>query len=182
MSPSDCTYADRVERAMVAFYLDAQSEWVAELACGHHQHVRHQPPFHLRPWVLGAEGRQQRLGTPLRPERAGARAIARRGRGGRLPRTRRLSRLRRRPRRQSSPPGLRVRSVSVMASGSVLSPQGHPYVSRAHARIPNRFCPRPSPFVHTLQRPPSVYVGGTPSEALGTGQSRLNRQTLEQFR
>jgi hypothetical protein len=52
--PSDCTYADRVERAIVAFYLDAQSESVAELACGHHQ-----------PWVLGAEGRQQRLGTPL---------------------------------------------------------------------------------------------------------------------
>lgn len=63
--PSDCTYADRVERAIVRFHLDAHGEWVAELACGHLQHVRHQPPFHLRPWVLEAEGRQQRLGTPL---------------------------------------------------------------------------------------------------------------------
>jgi hypothetical protein len=63
--PSDCTYADRVERAIVGFYLDAQGEWVAELACGHQQHVRHQPPFHLRPWVLEDEGRQRRLGTPL---------------------------------------------------------------------------------------------------------------------
>ena len=63
--PSDCTYADRVERAIRGFHLDAQGEWVAELACGHQQHVRHSPPFFLRPWVLEAEGRKQRLGTPL---------------------------------------------------------------------------------------------------------------------
>src|SRR4051794_33101406 len=58
-------YGDRVEHAIVGFHLDAQGEWVAELACGHQQHVRHLPPFHLRPWVLEAEGRRQRLGTPL---------------------------------------------------------------------------------------------------------------------
>ena len=63
--PSGSTYPDRVDRAIVGFHVDAQGEWVAELACGHQQHVRHQPPFHLRPWVLEAEGRQQRLGTPL---------------------------------------------------------------------------------------------------------------------
>ena len=59
------TYADRVERAIVGFHPDAEGEWVAELACGHRQHVRHQPPFYPRPWVLHAEGRRQRLGTPL---------------------------------------------------------------------------------------------------------------------
>jgi hypothetical protein len=54
-----------MERAIVGFQLDSQGEWVAELACGHRQHVRHQPPFQLRPWVLEAEGRQEHIGTPL---------------------------------------------------------------------------------------------------------------------
>jgi tellurite resistance-related uncharacterized protein len=38
---------------------------VAELSCGHCQHVRHRPPFQLRAWVLEAEGRRSRLGTLL---------------------------------------------------------------------------------------------------------------------
>jgi hypothetical protein len=54
-----------VERAIVGFHLDAQGEWVAELACGHRRHVRHQPPFYAQPWVLELEGRQRRLGTPI---------------------------------------------------------------------------------------------------------------------
>jgi len=54
-----------VERAIVNFQLDAEGEWVAELACGHRQHVRHQPPFYPRPWVLEAEGRRQHLGSQL---------------------------------------------------------------------------------------------------------------------
>jgi len=59
------TYADVVERAIVAFRLDAEGEWVAELACGHRQHVRHRPPFFPRPWVLEPDTRRQRLGTLL---------------------------------------------------------------------------------------------------------------------
>jgi hypothetical protein len=59
------TYADVMERAIVGFQLDAEGEWVAELACGHRQHVRHRPPFFPRPWVLEPETRRQRLGTPL---------------------------------------------------------------------------------------------------------------------
>jgi len=35
------------------------------LACGHGQHVRHQPPFINRPWVVGAAGREEHLGTYL---------------------------------------------------------------------------------------------------------------------
>jgi hypothetical protein len=54
-----------MERTIVGFQLDPQGEWVAELACGHRQHVRHQPPFFPRPWVLEAEGREGHLGAPL---------------------------------------------------------------------------------------------------------------------
>ena len=54
-----------MERAIVGYHRDEHGDWVAELACGHHRHVRHQPPFELRPWVLDAESRRQRLGTLL---------------------------------------------------------------------------------------------------------------------
>jgi hypothetical protein len=54
-----------VQRAIVGFYLDDEGDWVAELACGHQQHVRHRPPFFPQPWVLEPAGREERLGTPL---------------------------------------------------------------------------------------------------------------------
>ena len=54
-----------MERTIVGFHPDAQGEWVAELACGHRRHVRHQPPFQLAAWVLEAEGRRQRVGAPI---------------------------------------------------------------------------------------------------------------------
>jgi hypothetical protein len=54
-----------VDSAIVGFRQDERGDWIAELACGHRQHVRHEPPFHQRPWVLDAKGRRQRLGTPL---------------------------------------------------------------------------------------------------------------------
>ena len=38
---------------------------VAELECGHQQHVRHNPPMTLRPWVNDENGRKERLGTFL---------------------------------------------------------------------------------------------------------------------
>jgi len=52
-------------RPMRAFHLDAEGHWVAELSCGHRQHVRHQPPFTLRPWVLTEQGRAERIGQSL---------------------------------------------------------------------------------------------------------------------
>lgn len=52
-------------RTIRAFHQDTQDHWVAELDCGHQQHVRHQPPFTLHPWVTSAEGRQGRLGQQL---------------------------------------------------------------------------------------------------------------------
>lgn len=38
---------------------------MAELDCGHNQHVRHRPPFQVRPWVLEEEERAAHLGSPL---------------------------------------------------------------------------------------------------------------------
>jgi hypothetical protein len=49
----------------VGFDQDEAGDWVALLACGHRQHVRHRPPWHERPWVLTEEGRADRLGSPL---------------------------------------------------------------------------------------------------------------------
>jgi tellurite resistance-related uncharacterized protein len=54
-----------MQRAMRAFHLDAEGHWVAELSCGHRQHVRHQPPFTQRPWVVTEEGRAGRIGQCL---------------------------------------------------------------------------------------------------------------------
>ena len=54
-----------MNRPIVAFRLDEDAHWVAELSCGHSQHTRHDPPFSARPWVLTPEGRQSRVGTPL---------------------------------------------------------------------------------------------------------------------
>lgn len=52
-------------RAIVGFEQDAEGHWVARLACGHGQHVRHDPPWQRRDWVTSPAGRASRLGTPL---------------------------------------------------------------------------------------------------------------------
>jgi hypothetical protein len=55
----------RVKRKITGFHQDAESDWVAELVCGHNQHVRHRPPWTLRPWVVTPEGRNSMIGTEL---------------------------------------------------------------------------------------------------------------------
>ena len=50
---------------MVGFHCDEEGDWVAHLDCGHRQHVRHRPPFQLRPWVLDQAARASRLGGLL---------------------------------------------------------------------------------------------------------------------
>lgn len=52
-------------RAIVGFHRDEHGDWVAELACGHTQHVRHRPPWANRPWVTTPEGRERFLGVEL---------------------------------------------------------------------------------------------------------------------
>ena len=54
-----------MERRIVGFHQDEERHWVAELDCGHTQHVRHDPPWQVRPWVTTAEGRAEHLGTSL---------------------------------------------------------------------------------------------------------------------
>lgn len=56
---------DGISRRIVSYHLDDEGHWVADLECGHGQHVRHDPPWQQRPWVTTAEGRAQHLGTPL---------------------------------------------------------------------------------------------------------------------
>lgn len=70
-----------MERRITGFHTDDEGHWVAELACGHDQHVRHDPPWQNRPWVTTPEGRLRHLGAVLAcrkcdqgapPDRAGA--------------------------------------------------------------------------------------------------------------
>jgi hypothetical protein len=52
-------------RSIVGFHQDAEGHWVAQLDCGHNQHVRHNPPWTNRPWVTTPEGRAEKLGAEL---------------------------------------------------------------------------------------------------------------------
>lgn len=54
-----------MNRRITGFQLDEEKHWVARLACGHNQHVRHNPPLVSRPWVLSEEGRASMLGAAL---------------------------------------------------------------------------------------------------------------------
>lgn len=54
-----------MKRKIIGFHRDELDDWVADLACGHRQHVRHRPPFELRPWVVTEGGRRSRLGYEL---------------------------------------------------------------------------------------------------------------------
>ena len=54
-----------MRRRITGFHQDDERHWVAELECGHTQHVRHDPPWQVRPWVVTEAGRRGRLGTAL---------------------------------------------------------------------------------------------------------------------
>jgi uncharacterized protein (DUF488 family) len=47
---------------IVGYHQDEEGDWVAELSCGHQQHVRHRPPLIERPWVLTEAGRGAKVG------------------------------------------------------------------------------------------------------------------------
>jgi hypothetical protein len=49
----------------MGYHQDEEQNWVAELSCGHQQHVRHPPPFIERPWVLTETGRAAKIGHPV---------------------------------------------------------------------------------------------------------------------
>lgn len=52
-------------RAITNFSRDEEGHWRAELECGHAIHVRHDPPWTIREWVLDSAERAQRVGTLL---------------------------------------------------------------------------------------------------------------------
>ncbi|MGD8748088.1 MAG: DUF3565 domain-containing protein [Balneolaceae bacterium] len=54
-----------MKKDITGFYKDDCGDWVARLECGHTQHVRHNPPWTLRPWVTTKEGRNKHLGCRL---------------------------------------------------------------------------------------------------------------------
>jgi len=54
-----------MEQPITGFHQDEEGQWVADLACGHSRHVRHDPPWTLREWVLTEQGRAGFLGQKL---------------------------------------------------------------------------------------------------------------------
>ena len=51
--------------AIIGYHLDEEGHWIAQLVCGHNQHVRHQPPWVVRNWVTTAQGRKGMIGQLL---------------------------------------------------------------------------------------------------------------------
>jgi len=56
---------ETMKQPITGYHKDEEGHWVAQLACGHNQHVRHTPPWVNRPWVTTAEGRDSMLGFEL---------------------------------------------------------------------------------------------------------------------
>ncbi len=54
-----------MKRRITGFHQDEEGHWVAELECGHTQHVRHNPPWQDREWVLTEASRDQFIGKTL---------------------------------------------------------------------------------------------------------------------
>lgn len=54
-----------MKQRIIGFHQDEEGHWVADLACGHAQHTRHDPPWQNRSWVTTPEGRASRLGLRL---------------------------------------------------------------------------------------------------------------------
>jgi len=52
-------------KKITGFHQDEENHWVADLECGHGQHVRHDPPWQVREWVTTADGRAGFLGQTL---------------------------------------------------------------------------------------------------------------------
>jgi hypothetical protein len=52
-------------RRIVGFHQDDEGYWVADLECDHGQHVRHNPPGQVRPWVLTEHSRASFIGAEV---------------------------------------------------------------------------------------------------------------------
>jgi hypothetical protein len=56
---------DKRVSTITGFHQDEEGHWVAELSCGHTQHLRHQPPWQSRAWVMDPAQRQEKIGQPF---------------------------------------------------------------------------------------------------------------------
>lgn len=54
-----------MNQSIIGYHQDEINDWVAELACGHYQHVRHNPPWINRKWTTSKEGRDAKLNRQL---------------------------------------------------------------------------------------------------------------------
>ncbi len=54
-----------MKQKITGYHLDEENDWVAKLECHHGQHVRHNPPFIQRPWVVTEKGRKDKIGEVL---------------------------------------------------------------------------------------------------------------------
>ena len=55
----------KVQQPITGYHIDDEGHWVAQLGCGHNQHVRHDPPWMYRQWVTSARGRETMIGHLL---------------------------------------------------------------------------------------------------------------------
>ena len=62
---SESATRTRPSRKIVGFHQDDAGDWVADLECGHTQHVRNNPPWQNRPWVTTPEGRAAHIAAEL---------------------------------------------------------------------------------------------------------------------
>ena len=69
-----------MDQSIVGYHQDEEHHWVAELACDHYQHVRHNPPWVNHTWVIPDEGRKSKLGHKLNCKKCDAGATTDRGR------------------------------------------------------------------------------------------------------
>ncbi|WP_433767581.1 DUF3565 domain-containing protein [Pseudomonas putida] len=56
---------DRRDVTITGFHQDEEGHWVADLSCGHTQHLRHQPPWQSRAWVMDPAQRREKIGQPF---------------------------------------------------------------------------------------------------------------------
>jgi hypothetical protein len=61
----DACAGSAIPRRIIGFHQDEENHWVADLECGHTQHVRHDPPWQVRTWVTTESGRATFLGKTL---------------------------------------------------------------------------------------------------------------------
>ncbi len=54
-----------MQQKITGFHLDEESHWVADLECGHTQHVRHDPPWQNRGWVISEKSRRKKIASEL---------------------------------------------------------------------------------------------------------------------